>query len=60
MSKNKYQRQRAMRKPTAGAKGSLVFQGGVVRFQAPLRSNLVTAVADAATTDIPSSYQRKS
>ena len=45
--------------PPVNTKGSVVFQGGVVRFQAPLRSNLVTAVADAATTDIPSSYQRK-
>jgi hypothetical protein len=47
MSKNKYQRQRAMHEPTAGfkyqkkpiqeqsinMKGSIVFQGGAARFQ---------------------------
>ena len=34
--------------PTVNPKGSVVFQGGVARFQAPLRSNLVTAVAGVA------------
>ena len=35
MSKDKYQRQRAMREPTAGVKGSIVFKGGVAHYQAP-------------------------
>ncbi len=35
MSKNKYQRQRAMREPIAGIKGSIVLKGGVARYQAP-------------------------
>jgi len=57
MSKNKYQRQRAMRVPTAGVKyqnepiqapsintkGSVVFQGGVARFKATMRNNLITS-----------------
>ena len=34
--------------PSVNPKGSVVFQGGVARFQAPLRSNLVTAVAGVA------------
>ena len=34
--------------PRVNPKGSVVFQGGVARFQAPLRSNLVTAVAGVA------------
>ena len=34
--------------PPVNPKGSVVFQGGVARFQAPLRSNLVTAVAGVA------------
>jgi hypothetical protein len=34
--------------PPVNPKGSVVFQGGIARFQAPLRSNLVTAVAGVA------------
>ena len=34
--------------PPVNPKGSVVFQGGVARFQAPLRSNLVTALAGVA------------
>ena len=34
--------------PLMNTKGSVVFQGGVARFQAPLRSNLVTALAGVA------------
>ena len=34
--------------PPVNPKGSIVFRGGVARFQAPLRSNLVTAVAGVA------------
>ena len=34
--------------PPLNTKGSVVFQGGVARFQSPLRSNLVTALAGVA------------
>ena len=34
--------------PLINTKGSAIFQGGVARFQAPLRSNLVTALAGVA------------
>ena len=34
--------------PPLNTKGSVVFQGGVARFQAPLRGNLVTALAGVA------------
>ena len=34
--------------PLINTKGSAIFQGGVARFQAPLRSNLVTALAVVA------------
>ena len=34
--------------PPLNTKSSVVFQGGVARFQAPLRSNLVTALASVA------------
>ena len=57
MSKNKYQRQRAMREPTTGVKyqnepiqaqstnmkGSFVFQGGIARFQATTKTNLINS-----------------
>ena len=59
MSKNKYQRQRAMRELTAGFKGSIVFKGGVAHYQAidaPILPPMALEVIEEKLRDMPATY----
>ena len=65
MSKN--QNQHAVHKPTGGAKGSIVFKGGVARYQAPDApilppppSEAITEVAEQMPGHIPRAHSQSS